>query len=201
MPGPLPTGGRIAVGPHSRARRKSPPQVPAQDVGGGDRRRSSDPREGLHAEPAWPCLTPGWELGQGFVSLYPRQDGEFFASGGALPSINNAKGIKALKTMVPKIIGFLGTTQQPGQVMYAVAATVSVILPLLVLGAVQPAQDRGRSGRRGRQGLRLADASGPRGQGRQDRHSLAVPVCEQVFNVGGPWTPLSAPWNQLPGQA
>ena len=37
------------------------------------------------------------------------------------------------QTMVPKIIGFLGTTQQPGQVMYAVAATVSVILPLLVL--------------------------------------------------------------------
>ena len=33
------------------------------------------------------------------------------------------------QTMVPKIIGFLGTTQQPGQVMYAVAATVSVILP------------------------------------------------------------------------
>jgi multiple sugar transport system permease protein len=37
------------------------------------------------------------------------------------------------QTMVPTIIGFLGTTQQPGQVMYAVAATVSVILPLLVL--------------------------------------------------------------------
>ena len=37
------------------------------------------------------------------------------------------------QTMVPKIIGFLGTTQQPGQVMYAVAATVSVIVPLLVL--------------------------------------------------------------------
>ena len=37
------------------------------------------------------------------------------------------------QTMVPKIIGFLGTTQQPGQVMYAVAATVSVILPLLIL--------------------------------------------------------------------
>jgi multiple sugar transport system permease protein len=37
------------------------------------------------------------------------------------------------QTMVPTIVGFLGTTQQPGQVMYAVAATVSVILPLLVL--------------------------------------------------------------------
>ena len=37
------------------------------------------------------------------------------------------------QTMVPTIIGYLGTTQQPGQVMYAVAATVSVILPLLVL--------------------------------------------------------------------
>ncbi len=37
------------------------------------------------------------------------------------------------QTMVPAIIAFLGTTQQPGQVMYAVAATVSVVLPLLVL--------------------------------------------------------------------
>lgn len=37
------------------------------------------------------------------------------------------------QTMVPRIIGFLGTTQQPGQVMYAVAATVSVIVPLLIL--------------------------------------------------------------------
>jgi ABC-type glycerol-3-phosphate transport system permease component len=37
------------------------------------------------------------------------------------------------QTMVPAIVGFLGTTQQPGQLMYAVAATVSVILPLLIL--------------------------------------------------------------------
>lgn len=37
------------------------------------------------------------------------------------------------QTMVPTIVGFLGTTQQPGQLMYAVAATVSVILPLMVL--------------------------------------------------------------------
>jgi multiple sugar transport system permease protein len=37
------------------------------------------------------------------------------------------------QTMVPTIVGFLGTTQQSGQLMYAVAATVSVILPLLVL--------------------------------------------------------------------
>jgi multiple sugar transport system permease protein len=36
-------------------------------------------------------------------------------------------------TMVPAIVGFLGTTQQPGQLMLAVAATVSVILPLMVL--------------------------------------------------------------------
>ncbi|HVG49741.1 MAG TPA: carbohydrate ABC transporter permease [Rubellimicrobium sp.] len=37
------------------------------------------------------------------------------------------------QTMVPTIVGFLGTTQQPGQFMYAVAATVSVVLPLMVL--------------------------------------------------------------------
>lgn len=37
------------------------------------------------------------------------------------------------QTMVPSIVGFLGTTQQPGRAMLAVAATVSVILPLLVL--------------------------------------------------------------------
>lgn len=37
------------------------------------------------------------------------------------------------QTMVPAIVGFLGTTQQPGRLMLAVAATVSVILPLLVL--------------------------------------------------------------------
>ena len=37
------------------------------------------------------------------------------------------------QTMVPAIVAFLGTTQQPGQVMYAVAATVSVIVPLMIL--------------------------------------------------------------------
>jgi len=36
-------------------------------------------------------------------------------------------------TMVSRIAGFLGSTQQAGQLMYAVAATVSVIAPLLIL--------------------------------------------------------------------
>lgn len=37
------------------------------------------------------------------------------------------------QTMVPKIAGFLGSTQAEGKVMYAVAAVVSAILPLFVL--------------------------------------------------------------------
>jgi multiple sugar transport system permease protein len=37
------------------------------------------------------------------------------------------------QTMVPAIVAFLGTTQQPGRLMLAVAATVSVILPLMIL--------------------------------------------------------------------
>ena len=37
------------------------------------------------------------------------------------------------QTMVPAIVAYLGTTQQPGRLMLAVAATVSVILPLMVL--------------------------------------------------------------------
>ncbi|MEY8120069.1 carbohydrate ABC transporter permease [Falsihalocynthiibacter sp. BN13B15] len=36
-------------------------------------------------------------------------------------------------TMIPKINGFLGSTQEEGKVMYAVAAVVSAILPLFVL--------------------------------------------------------------------
>ena len=36
-------------------------------------------------------------------------------------------------TMIPKIASFLGSTQQEGKVMYAVAAVVSAILPLFVL--------------------------------------------------------------------
>ena len=45
------------------------------------------------------AYAPGWELGQGFVNLYLGQDGEFFQPGTAMPSINNAKGVKALETM------------------------------------------------------------------------------------------------------
>lgn len=37
------------------------------------------------------------------------------------------------QTMVPRIAGFLGTTQQSGQVMYAVAAVVSATVPLFLL--------------------------------------------------------------------
>ena len=37
------------------------------------------------------------------------------------------------QTMVPRIVAFLGTTQQLGRPMYAVAAVVSVTLPLFVL--------------------------------------------------------------------
>jgi multiple sugar transport system permease protein len=37
------------------------------------------------------------------------------------------------QTMVPKIAGFLGTIQQEGNVMYAVAAVVSATAPLFVL--------------------------------------------------------------------
>jgi len=37
------------------------------------------------------------------------------------------------QTMVPKIASFLGSTQQEGKVMYAVAAVVSAIAPLFVL--------------------------------------------------------------------
>ena len=37
------------------------------------------------------------------------------------------------QTMVPKIAGFLGTTQEQGNVMYAVAAVVSATAPLFVL--------------------------------------------------------------------
>lgn len=37
------------------------------------------------------------------------------------------------QTMVPRIMAFLGTTQQSGRPMYAVAATVSVTLPLFLL--------------------------------------------------------------------
>lgn len=37
------------------------------------------------------------------------------------------------QTMIPKIAGFLGSTQAEGRVMYAVAAVVSAILPLFVL--------------------------------------------------------------------
>jgi len=36
------------------------------------------------------------------------------------------------QTMVPKIASFLGSTQQEGEVMYAVAAVVSTTLPLFV---------------------------------------------------------------------
>ena len=35
--------------------------------------------------------------------------------------------------MIPKIAGFLGSTQAEGRVMYAVAAVVSAILPLFLL--------------------------------------------------------------------
>jgi len=37
------------------------------------------------------------------------------------------------QTMVPRIVAFLGTTQETGRPMYAVAAVVSVTLPLFVL--------------------------------------------------------------------
>ena len=37
------------------------------------------------------------------------------------------------QTMVPKIASFLGSTQEEGKVMYAVASVVSAILPLFVL--------------------------------------------------------------------
>ena len=37
------------------------------------------------------------------------------------------------QTMVPKIASFLGSTQQEGEVMSAVAAVVSTTLPLFVL--------------------------------------------------------------------
>jgi ABC-type maltose transport system permease subunit len=36
-------------------------------------------------------------------------------------------------TMIPKINSFLGSTQEQGKVMYAVAAVVSAIVPLFVL--------------------------------------------------------------------
>ena len=36
-------------------------------------------------------------------------------------------------TMIPKINSFLGSTQEEGKVMYAVAAVVSAIVPLFVL--------------------------------------------------------------------
>ena len=53
------------------------------------------------------AYAPGWELGQGFVNLYLGQDGEFFQPGTAMPSINNAKGIKALETM-KALAGYMG---------------------------------------------------------------------------------------------
>jgi multiple sugar transport system permease protein len=37
------------------------------------------------------------------------------------------------QTMVPRIVAFLGTTQETGKPMYAVAAVVSVTLPLIIL--------------------------------------------------------------------
>ena len=37
------------------------------------------------------------------------------------------------QTMIPKINSFLGSTQQEGKVMYAVAAAVSAMAPLFVL--------------------------------------------------------------------
>ena len=37
------------------------------------------------------------------------------------------------QTMVPKIVSFLGSTMQEGEVMSAVAVVVSTILPLFVL--------------------------------------------------------------------
>ena len=37
------------------------------------------------------------------------------------------------QTMVPRIVAFLGTTQETGRPMYAVAAVVSVTLPLFLL--------------------------------------------------------------------
>ena len=37
------------------------------------------------------------------------------------------------QTMVPRIVAFLGTTQEAGKPMYAVAAVVSVTLPLMIL--------------------------------------------------------------------
>ena len=40
---------------------------------------------------------------------------------------------KENQTMVPKIAGFLGTTQTEGNVMFAVAAVVSAVLPLFIL--------------------------------------------------------------------
>ena len=40
---------------------------------------------------------------------------------------------KENQTMVPKIAGFLGTTQTEGNVMFAVAAVVSATIPLFIL--------------------------------------------------------------------
>ncbi|MEO1264999.1 MAG: carbohydrate ABC transporter permease, partial [Pseudomonadota bacterium] len=40
---------------------------------------------------------------------------------------------KENQTMVPKIAGFLGTTQTEGNVMFAVAAVVSAVVPLFLL--------------------------------------------------------------------
>ena len=37
------------------------------------------------------------------------------------------------QTMVPRIASFLGSVQLQGQIMYAVAAVVSVIVPLIIL--------------------------------------------------------------------
>ena len=55
--------------------------------------------KGKIANPIGLTYAPGWELGQGFVNLYLGQDGAFFQSGTAMPSINNEKGVKALETM------------------------------------------------------------------------------------------------------
>ena len=40
---------------------------------------------------------------------------------------------KENQTMVPKIAGFLGTTQTEGNVMFAVAAVVMATVPLFIL--------------------------------------------------------------------
>ena len=63
--------------------------------------------KGKMQNPLGLAYAPGWELGQGFVNLYLGQDGEFFQAGTALPSINNAKGIKALETM-KALAGYMG---------------------------------------------------------------------------------------------